>query len=104
MGYITVYELRVIEGNESLIAEFREECEEAKWCLDDEGNCNDSGKWYESDSDMEAFSKKHPEALFELSGDGEESTDIWKQYWRNGKVQHCQGVIVYDEYDESKMK
>lgn len=53
---------------------------------------------------MKAFSEKHPEALFELSGDGEESGDLWKQYWRNGKVQHCSGTIVYDEFDESKMK
>jgi hypothetical protein len=104
MGYITTYELQVLEGDPGLIQQFREECDNAEYALQSDGYCNESCKWYDSDDDMRAFSLKHPEALFQLDGDGESSDDKWRQYWRNGKVQDIQAQIVYDEFDETKMK
>lgn len=60
-------------------------------------------KWYDHDEDMKKFSKKYPGTVFVLSGEGEESGDIWKKYYRAGKVQACNAKITFDEYDESKL-
>lgn len=106
MGYYTQFSLKVLENDEhpSLIEIFREENDHANWALEDSGDCRDSAKWYDCDKDMKTFSEKHPEALFELSGVGEESDDIWKQWWQNGKCQTTKGVIVFEEFDRNKME
>lgn len=63
----------------------------------------DSCKWYDSNEDMKKFSKKFPGTIFVLSGEGEESGDIWKKYYKAGKVQECKAKITFDEYDENKL-
>lgn len=44
-----------------------------------------SVKWYEYETHMTAVSKEIP-ALLILDGHGEESGDIWRTAWLNGKV------------------
>ena len=63
-----------------------------------------STKWYEYDENMKTISKKYPETIFILEGEGEESGDIWKRYYLNGKVQVAEAKISYDEFDEKKLK
>jgi hypothetical protein len=46
---------------------------------------DDSLKWYEYEEDMRAISKAYPEYIFELAGSGEETGDIWRDYYKNGK-------------------
>lgn len=104
MGYYTSYSMEVINGNPDLIKQFREECDEARYSFDDEGNSIENNKWYKSNEDLKEFSKKHPEALLLLEGEGEDSPDFWREYWKNGKVQRIIAKIVYDEYDESKLE
>ena len=99
MGYYTRHELEVIEGSNDLIAELRTECDEANYALDDTGGSEESCKWYSHDIDMKRFSEKHPEALFRLSGEGEESGDIWQEYYRGGKRQVCKARIVIPDFD-----
>lgn len=53
-------------------------------------------KWYESHSDILDLSEKFPGILFELSGEGEDSDDIWKAFFYEGVCQHCLAQIVYD--------
>ena len=55
---------------------------------------------------MISISKKFPEVLFTLSGEGEESGDIWMKYFKNGKVQNANTkvTISHDPFDESKLK
>jgi len=67
-----------------------------------EGNA-DSSKWYDHEKDMKEISKRHPEVLFTLSGVGEEPGDIWRAYHKNGKVQECRAMIVFDTYNEDKL-
>ena len=67
-----------------------------------EGNA-DSSKWYDHEKDMREISKRHPDVLFTLSGEGEESGDIWKAYHKNGKAQECRAKITFDDYDEIKL-
>jgi hypothetical protein len=61
-------------------------------------------KWYEHDEEMIELSLRFPETVFCLYGEGEESGDIWYTYYKNGKTQYCPAKIVFDEYDESKLR
>lgn len=64
----------------------------------------ESCKWYDHDKDMVAVSRDFPDTLFELSGEGEESGDIWKKYFLNGKVQVAKAKIIFEEFDVKKLK
>ena len=46
---------------------------------------DDSIKWYDSEQDMRSISKAYPEYIFELAGNGEESGDIWRDFYKDGK-------------------
>lgn len=61
-------------------------------------------KWYEHEEDMKKVSKEYPETIFVLEGDGEESGDIWKKYFMNGKMQSCKAIMTFENFDESKLK
>jgi hypothetical protein len=52
---------------------------------------------------MRKVSKHYPDLVFKLSGEGEESGDVWVEYYKNGKMQRCSTKITFDEYDESKL-
>jgi hypothetical protein len=64
------------------------------------GNC----KWYEHEQEVAEFSKYFPTTLFTLNGEGEETGDIWKKYFLNGKMQVAKAKILFDEFDEKKLK
>lgn len=104
MGYYTQYELEIIDGDIELIEKFRSECEAAKYAINGNGESQECCKWYEHETDLRKFSKKHPEVLFGLSGEGEESGDIWREYYRNGKMQSCKERIVIPEFNASLLK
>lgn len=61
-------------------------------------------KWYEYEEDMREISWAFPGWLFEIEGHGQELKDIWKTYFLDGKAQHAQGRIIFDEFDESKLE
>jgi hypothetical protein len=103
MGYYTRHSLEVSDGNCELIGDFLEDSEDAKWAIESNGDTYDECKWYDHEKDLRAFSKKHPDVLFTLRGEGEESGDIWTEYHKNGKVQVCKARIVFDDFDESKL-
>ena len=44
-------------------------------------------KWYEHTNDMRRLSAAFPDALFTLSGDGEDTNDQWVEYHKNGLTQ-----------------
>jgi hypothetical protein len=60
-------------------------------------------KWYEMENDMKEFSLKYPDTVFLVHGEGDEHTDMWDCYFKNGKVQMCGAAITYDPYDEDKL-
>ena len=103
MGYYTRFELTVVTGDDSLVQDFRNECEGAEYAFNEEGYTEDETKWYDHEKDLKEFSKKHPDALFLLHGEGEESGDLWDLYVKNGKAQKCKGEVVYPDYDETKL-
>ena len=64
----------------------------------------DECKWYEHEADMRALSSKFPDVLFTLDGVGEEHPDIWRKFFVNGKMQKCDATLVFDQFDESKLR
>jgi hypothetical protein len=60
-------------------------------------------KWYEHTEDMRNVSKKYPNVLFTLTGNGEEPEDMWVKYFMNGKVQIEKAVITYGKFDLKKL-
>lgn len=51
--------------------------------------------WYDHEKDMQALSKKFPDVLFILDGTGEEEGDIWRKYFRAGKMSRADAVISF---------
>lgn len=62
----------------------------------------DEMKWYDWREDMKMLSQEWPNVLFALSGDGEEH-DLWKAWFRNGRMAEAEARIVYDEPDLDKV-
>lgn len=104
MGYYTSYTLEVIEGDEGLIELFRQSDGEAVYAIGNDVSSYEDIKWYGHEKDLKRFSAQYPEALFKLSGTGEESPDIWIKYFRNGKVQFCKAMITFDEFNANLLK
>lgn len=105
MGYYTSYSLSFIGGESHLdiIKELRDECDDAEYAITDDGDCNETCKWYEHEEDMVKFSRKWPAVVFALSGESEDGY-LWIKYFRDGGMQETQAVITFDEFDESKLK
>jgi hypothetical protein len=104
MGYYTRYTLTVSSQEEKLIKELREENESAHNAICEKGFTADECKWYDHETDLKTFSKKHPRVLFTLEGEGEESGDIWTLYVKNGKSQLEKAEIIVGDYDPKKME
>ncbi len=104
MGYYTNHELEIVDGDIGLISELRNCCEEASYAIDDTGSEEQGCKWYDHEKDLREFSTKHPAALFVLNGEGEENGDIWREYYRNGKMQRCKAVIAMPKFNPALLK
>jgi len=63
----------------------------------------ESCKWYEHEENMRELSRINPEVIFTLKGEGEESGDIWAKYFHQGKMQHAQAQIKFEEFDPLKL-
>lgn len=111
MGYYTYHELKVIQPNtkEAKLTEFLDGGDhhhDAIGELSEYGDnlWDDSVKWYDREKDMSEYSKRYPDILFQIDGNGEEADDIWREYWKEGKVQHEDCQFVFGTYDETKLK
>ena len=99
MGYYTSHRLTIVSGNDE-VTDYAAEISKAS----NYDNCFDCEiKWYDHREKMIDYSKKHPNVLFLLEGEGEESGDQWKEYYQNGKVQRCNAIITFEEYNPAKM-
>jgi len=94
MGYCTNYELEhdggeevniAIQANETMnyaVGETRQEC-----------------KWYSHEKDMIAFSEMFPNVTFLLTVEGEESGDLWKAKFENGKMSKVKAILTYPNFE-----
>ena len=99
MGYYTSYD--ATENPPEVVERIMELSEYRDWY--DGGEISDI-KWYSHDTDMLQVSTEFPDLILTLYGDGEESGDIWKSYYKNGKMHTSKVVISFEDFDESKLK
>lgn len=103
MGYYTYYQIEIENVTDADLTK-DEHIEQIEKTSGYQGLFEETVKWYEHEEQMKEYSKKHPSILFILSGEGEESGDIWKQYFKGGKSQICKAKITFDEFDPNKLK
>lgn len=101
MGYYTDYAITADNGTPELKNEMKKFGFLDEW---DEGLWGGNAKWYCWSDDMTKLSKKFPDVLFTIEGRGEDSTDIWGYYYKDGKSYIQTEVIIhnYPEAPESK--
>lgn len=58
-----------------------------------------NGKWYDYNEDISELARKHPGFIFIVSGEGEESGDIWKHYFSDKSDEKVEAQIVIPEID-----
>lgn len=102
MGYYTRFDLEIPEC-ESSVDGHKKAISELTSYGPHFGCFDDSIKWYDYEEDMRKYSKQHPETLFKLIGEGEETGDLWHAYFKNGKMQMCKAVISFPPYDENQL-
>ena len=99
MGYNTLYKLTAISGGNELI-DYEEAVEKehsGAWF-------GEETPWYSWEPDMRHFSKtKHPWVTFLLEGKGDDYDDIWKAYFKNGKMFKAKAELVFEEFSEDKL-
>lgn len=100
MGCYTKYRLEIISGLDSSI----HYGEEITKLTDYNSLFDEPIKWYDHAEDLKYFSKKYPQTVFALFGEGDESGDLWVKYFKNGKMQYGEVEIIYPEYDENELK
>lgn len=106
MPMLTAFRLFVENGNiEEVTQAMYDHDQDIGYILKSDGTTKDIAKWYEYQTDMEVVSKQFPNATLILCGVGEEQGDIWREYFRNGKMQRRASakkkiVFVFEDTQE----
>ncbi|MCP1354624.1 hypothetical protein [Aneurinibacillus migulanus] len=105
MGYYTYFKVDMKPEEPKGLREYLYLEEDRYYALIDAlEEIEESHKWYDHEDDMIELSRTFPDTLFELHGEVEEPGDLWRKYFKNGKIQRCPAQITYEEYDESKLQ
>jgi len=100
MGYYTTHELSIVSGND-----FKTDYEqEIRDLIDYQGLFDESTKWYDYEKDMRKYSKNYPSTVFCIYGEGEESGDIWKAYFQNGKMFKTKAKLMFEDFSIGKLE
>lgn len=99
MGYYTRYTLNILENSEYGVDYHGDIASISGYSSPFDDEC----KWYRHEEDMITLSERYPDVLFELIGEGEESPDFWKKYFRNGQMKICKGTVVYESFDPKSL-
>lgn len=102
MGYYTYYSGEVINGpatEKDIALAIDEMCHFSDYPSTiediDDVIAGDAMKWYDYRENMEAISKKFPDTLIKIHGEGEDSSDLWDAYFLNGKSVVYHAEIYY---------
>jgi hypothetical protein len=102
MGYETSFKLHTKEDGE--FEETLHEISDYDWFDYYDGSYQIDAKWYDYDKHMRELSEIYPGELFKLSGEGEESGDIWEAYYKNGKGVVYRPEIMMPEFNIKDLK
>jgi|14BtaG_2_1085337.scaffolds.fasta_scaffold00764_3 hypothetical protein len=67
------------------------------------GFYEDSQKWYDHEAELLNLSLAVPNMGIQLSGEGEESGDIWRKRFVNGKMYATQVIIQYEPWPQEAL-
>lgn len=125
MGYMEHYRIKTMDGHKVGIADFLRKLDEldiAFYFTNDtdslqaivekkpdivegiEMDSNDYFSWGNYEENMKELSRAFPDTVFMVYGDGMDSTDLWLDYYMNGKVQHTDAVIIYEDFNAMKLE
>ena len=109
MGYYTYVNMEINEGGPTLeqvaetVGDVTKDTDINYWVGALQGE--NEVKWYEHESDMRKVSRRHPEAVFTLRGEGEDPADQWVEYYKNGKLQvEARPEWTPSPFDPAKLK
>lgn len=114
MSYYTSYNLTVVNKNSFTENQLREISSELARRLDEDDDFPfrqniddpfewieyDTRKWYDHEEDMMRLSREYPDMIFLLEGWGEEPDDVWRKYFKGGKMKICNRHYFWDEAPE----
>ena len=100
MGYYTVYSLTKIKGKSEDFDALNEDLRELGIDLDSDCNL----KWYDHETDLENLTKKYPDLVVELEGDGEDVGDYWKKRFKNGICEYHPHYRLTTDAEETKAR
>lgn len=100
MGYYTVYSLTKIKGKSEDFDALNEDLRELGIDLDSDCNL----KWYDHETDLENLTKKYPDLVVELEGDGEDVGDYWKKRFKNGICEYYPHYRLTTDAEETKAR
>ena len=127
MGYYTNYRLEILDKENKLLLEIKDERDidkAIKGFIDKQDiqqdlaqllskikeNDNYYGitseedtKWYEWEGVMKTLSKEYPNYIFCLNGVGEENGDMWKAYFHNGSSKVLRAEFRFPDFDPLTM-
>ena len=101
MGYYTSYDI-AFEGDLEQQKAFKEELLKRTAYSDGRNDSQvfellDSGcvyaKLYELDDNITAIAPNYPDLLIMLTGDGEESGDVWEKRWKGNETELQEAVV-----------
>ena len=102
MGYFTNHKLNIVTGNDNVTNYEKEISELAQY-----DDCfNTSIRWYNCENDIKKYSLKHPDTVFEIIGSGQDIEDLWKAYFKNGKMEKIKAVIeiYFEDFNEINLE
>lgn len=92
MGYLTCYDITLLEGDENEFQNFLEDLAFVSGYPSLVDGYADDVKWYDWEKDAFNVSKKYPNIYFRIDGEGEEMGDNWRYYCCNGKYKYVEQV------------
>lgn len=73
-------------------------------CIAEAYNGSIQCKWYSHEDHMRKLSKVFPDALFTLTGHGEDEEDIWREFYKDGKMHRVKAEITFPKFNEKALK
>ena len=101
MGYYTVFNLEWETNDWLHIIDFLEKNQLDYDAFYSDGKTTGATRWYNYHDQMTKLSLQFPNTLFILSGEGEDCSDLWKEYFKNGKSKRIDVQIVWPPIDLS---
>ena len=94
MGYYTYYYLEMYGDQDKIDDAFDDAMDsEDERIRELVGDNHTDIKWYDFEKDFKKFAKRHPDVLFVVQGDGEESYDLWEERFK-GDISEYHEVIM----------